>query len=146
MTEEVTVLENMGNGEVVVGCSTSECQGCHCSFFCNRKTSTFEAINPKNIELERGDKVVLHLPEGKTMFSVFLSLGFPLLMFFPGYFIGRVFTLSEVLLLVWGLSFIALGFAITGLYFRLRRKNYLPAVKEKVVKSVEKNEEGERHC
>lgn len=124
MKQKATVLENKGE-EILVGCDKTACEGCHASFFCTNKNNAFEALNPKKIEVKEGDKVELDMPSGKTIKTIFLSLGLPLIMFLPGYFIGKLFTSKELLLALWGFGFIALGFLISGLYFRARRKNTL---------------------
>lgn len=127
MKQKVTVFENKGD-EIVVGCDKSACEGCHGSMFCQHKENLFEALNPDNIELKKGDKAEIEMPAGRTVTSVLLSLAFPLVMFFPGYFIGSKFTSNELILLLFGALFMAIGFGIAALYFKTKKKQYTPYV------------------
>ena len=127
MKQKVTVIENKGE-EIVVGCDKSACEGCHGSMFCSKNEHLFEVLNPAKIDLKQGDKAEIEMPSGKTLSSVFLSLAFPLIMFFPGYFIGRKFSSNELVLLLFGVIFMALGFLIAALFFKKKKKNYMPYV------------------
>lgn len=127
MKQKVTVFENKGE-EIIVGCDKSACQGCHGSMFCTRKENLFEALNPDNIELKKGDKAEIEMPSGKTMKSIVVSLVFPLLMFFPGYFIGRSISDNELVMLLFAVLSMGLGFGIAALFFRNRKKEYTPYV------------------
>lgn len=133
MKQTATVIDKKEN-KLIVGCDKTACEGCHASFFCTNKENSFEALNPNKIDVEKGDQVELDMPTGKTIQSILLSLGFPLLMFIPGYFIGKLFTHKELILVLWGLGFIALGFLISGLYFKKRKDIYSPTVSSKVDK------------
>ena len=127
MKQKVTVFENKGE-EIIVGCDKSACQGCHGSMFCTRKENLFEALNPDNIELKKGDKAEIEMPSGKTMKSIVVSLVFPLLMFFPGYFVGRSISDNELVMLLFAVLSMSLGFCIAALFFRNRKKEYTPYV------------------
>ena len=131
MKKEVTVLEDVKGNEVKVGCNRTACEGCHGSFFCNNKDSSFDAFIDEQIELHKGDKVIIDMPSGKTITSIFMSLGLPLIMFLPGYFIGKALGKTDVWALVGALCSVALGFGIGFLYFRKRKKQFMPRVEEK---------------
>lgn len=131
MTQTVAVSE-VKDGVITVGCSESACQGCHSETFCNRKGTTYEVGNPDNIALEPGDFVIIEIPEGKAVFTILMSLLFPLLMFLPGYFVGRALTDNEVLMALTGFLFIGLGFLISWLFFRKRQKEYSPYIVKKL--------------
>lgn len=136
MKQKATVIENKGD-EIIVGCDKSACEGCHGSMFCTHKDNFFEALNPENIDLKKGDKIELDMPSGKTIKSILLSLGLPLIMFLPGYFVGKLFTSNELLLLLWAIAFMALGFLASGLYFKSRKKEYSPSILSKIEESKE---------
>lgn len=127
MKQKVTVFENKGD-EIVVGCDKSACEGCHGSMFCQKKDNLFEALNPNNIDLKKGDKAEIEMPAGRTVSSIMLSLAFPLVMFFPGYLIGSRFTSNELMLLLYGVLSMAVGFGISALYFKKKKKEYTPYV------------------
>ncbi len=131
MTQLVSVVSV--NGSVVnVGCSSSACSGCHSETFCRRKDSTYEVTNNTGINVREGDLVEVEIPEGRAVISVLMSLLFPLLMFIPGYFIGKALTRNEVVMAISGLLFIGIGFFISYLFFRRRREKYSPYIIRKL--------------
>lgn len=136
MKQTATVIDNKDD-KLIVGCDKTACEGCHASFFCTNKDNSFEALNPQKIDVRKGDKVELDMPTGKTIKSILLSLAFPLIMFLPGYFVGKIFTNNELILVLWGLGFIALGFLISYLYFRKKKDEYSPSVSSKLEKEDE---------
>ncbi len=127
MKQTVTIQENK-DGKLIAGCDRAACEGCKGSFFCTSKKAVFPVLNPEGIPLEKGDKAEIDLPSGKTLFTVFMSLGLPLLMFLPGYFISSMFTKSEGVILLSSLGAVALGFLISAVYFRFHRKKYTPVI------------------
>lgn len=130
MKKEGTVIEVVDD-EVRIGCDKTACEGCKGSFFCTVKDSSFTAIANPGIELKKGDRVVVDMPAGKTIGSVFISLGLPMLMFLPGYFLGRYLFSSEIGAFFTSIAFVAAGFLIAYLYFRTRKRKYSPIVEEK---------------
>ncbi len=131
MTQIVSVIST-DNGIVRVGCSSSACQGCHSETFCRNKDTSYEVLNTMGLDLRKGDLVEIEIPEGKAVISVLMSLALPLVMFIPGYFIGKMLSESEVVMAVCGILFIALGFLISFLFFRRRRKEYSPCILRKL--------------
>lgn len=131
MRTEVSVLSNE-NGSIKVGCDSSACSGCHCETFCRNKDTSYEVNNPENIVLEKGDTVEVEIPERKAVFTVFMSLVFPLIMFLPGYFVGKAISENEVVMALFGFLFIGLGFLISYLFFHRRRKEYSPYIIKKL--------------
>lgn len=127
MRQEATVIVNKGN-EVIVGCDKSACSGCHGSFFCKSKDTSFTALNPENIQAGKGAKVEIDMPSGKTVKSILISLALPLILFLPGYFIATLFTDNEFVMLLFGVLFMALGFLFSFAYFKKRRNIYMPTI------------------
>ena len=127
MKQIVTIQEKTDKG-LIAGCDKTACEGCKGSFFCTSKKSSFTVTNPDGIPLEEGDKAVIELPPGKTLFSVFMSLGLPLIMFIPGYIVGTLISGSQTVHLIASLAGVALGFMISALFFRRRKDEYSPVV------------------
>lgn len=127
MKKEATVLE-VRKDEVILGCDKESCEGCKGSFFCSVKDSSFSAFIDQQIELKKGDKVIVDMPSGRTLKAVFISLGLPMIMFLPGYLLGIKITGSEGYAFLFSMFFVALGFLIGFLYFRKRKKLYTPKV------------------
>ena len=127
MKQTVTIEEKKGE-RLIAGCDKSLCDGCKASFFCTSKKASFDVLNPDGIPLEEGDKAVIDMPPRKTLFTVFMSLGFPLLMFVPGYVIGTVISDSQGIQLLTSLIGVAAGFLIAAIFFRLNKKKYTPVI------------------
>ncbi len=127
----VNVISNI-NGIIKVGCSTSACSGCHSESFCRNKDTQYEVNNPLELVINKGDTVEVEIPEKKALFTVFMSLLFPLLMFLPGYFLGRKISDNEITSALFGILFIALGFLISYLFFKGRRKEFSPYIVRKL--------------
>ena len=125
MKKEVTVLEKE-NGKILVVCDRNACEGCKGSIFCQRKDTRIELKDEGKVNCEVGEKVVLDLPGGKTIFSVFMSLGLPLLMFPVFYFIASFFTDSEAKLFLASIGGVALGFIISAVFFHFKKGDYEP--------------------
>lgn len=130
MEKSVTILENTKEG-IKVGCDASACSGCKSEMFCRNKDTTFTVENPLAIPLEKGDKVLIDIPEGRATLSVILSLALPLLLFLPGYFLGRVFFNSEITMALMGFLFMALGFGISAIIFKIKKRYFSPIVTRK---------------
>ena len=67
----------------------------------------------------------------KTLFSIFMSLVFPILMFLQGYFIGALVSVGEGIRFIAERASIGIGFLIAGLYFRFTKRKFLPVVLRK---------------
>ena len=126
------VTQQADGEKITAGCDRSACEGCKGSFFCTSRKASFEVLNPEKIDLSAVDTAEIYVPSSKTLFSVFMSLGLPLLMFLPGYFISTLITESEGLRFLGAMAGVAVGFAIAALYFHIRKKEYMPRVIRKV--------------
>ena len=131
MRKEVTIQRTEG-GVITAGCDKSACEGCKGSFFCTSKKTTFEVLNPENIKLSAGDKAEIDMPSSKTLFSIFMSLGLPLIMFIPGYFISSLFSESDGIRLIGALSGVTAGFLIAAIYFHKKKREYMPRITRKM--------------
>ena len=131
MKQSVTVINADDKNKIIVGCDKTACEGCKGSMFCRNKESYFAVDNPSNIDVKNGDKVDIDLPGGKTVLSVFISLGLPLLLFVPGYYIAAIFTARIGLLFLGGIVGIAFGFLIAAIYFHFMGEKYVPTLDKK---------------
>lgn len=131
MRKEVKVVSSEG-GKITAGCDKNACEGCKSSLFCRGKNIEFEVLNPKGIEVEPGDDIVIDMPPGKTVFATFMSLGSPLVFFFLGLIAGYfAFPGSEPAQLACAVAGLLVGFAISFVYFRLTKSKYTPTVEDR---------------
>lgn len=129
MKEKTTVVE-IHDDEVVLGCITTSCESCAGNSFCNIQGKTFTATNPKGLDLHVGDLVEVNLPPGKTVFSGFMILMVPLLLFLSGLLGIRAFLpeASEGLQALGGFIGLVAGFLIAYIFGRIAKKTYTPTV------------------
>jgi len=134
MIETGTIKEIEGS-RVVIGCGdTAGCKTCGGRGFCSVKERTYDAVNDRNLPLEVGDQVNIHLPSGQTVFAAFLVMIVPLLLFIL-FFVaaGRWFGVtSEALRALFGVAGLGAGFLLSFLYSRDRRKVRLPRVVDRI--------------
>lgn len=131
MKKEVTVYKG-SKGELLASCDKNACEGCKSSLFCKSKEYSFEVKNPSNISLNDGDKAIIDMPSGRTILSSFMSLFFPLICFFVPLFVSAAFfTSNEVYQFLSALIGLAIGFLISCIYFKKRKKYFEPTILEK---------------
>ncbi len=131
MKQSVTVINADDKSKILVGCDKSACEGCKGSMFCTNKENHFTVDNPNEIDVKQGDVVEINLPGKKTVLTVFISLGLPLLLFIPGYFIASLFTSAVGFLFLGGILGIAFGFLIAALFFHIKGSEYTPTLEGK---------------
>ncbi len=124
----------INNKVVSVKCEKSEqCKSCS-STFCNVKDRRFKALNSKNIELQIDDTVEVFISPGKTIFSSFVVLIFPLIMFILGYFLsGKIFNFqTDALKAAGGAAGLFIGFILSFLFNMLKKNQNLPVITRKL--------------
>ena len=134
MTEIATVISHTKH-QAVLKCTSAGCTSCAGNSFCNIKEHTYTALNPQKIEFESGDEVEVFLPPGKTIFSGFLILIFPLILFIAGFLLTGVVVkgAGEGLQALGGFIGLAVGFGVGFLFGRLKKREYMPTIQKKVV-------------
>lgn len=128
---ELAKVTSIGDdGKISVMCDLDACAGCKGSAFCATKGKIFEADNKHGLALGIGDNVELFLPPGKTIFSGFISLIFPLMLFPLGYYAPLLFSgePTEKVKILCGVAAIALSFPIIKLYSNQKGKKLLPII------------------
>ena len=133
MTEISTVV-SLQNNQAVLSCTASACESCAGNSFCNIKAHTYTATIPGNLDIKPGDRVEVYLPPGRTIFSGFMVLIFPLLLFLVGFLVtGRlVEDAGEGIQALGGFAGLAAGFAIGYLFGRIKKRKYMPSVRRLV--------------
>jgi len=130
MIEKGKIL-NIKDKTVTLSCAdlSGGCKSCKASSFCSVANHTFNAVNRKNIDLKSGDLVEIHLPTGRTIFSGFMVLIFPLILFIIFYLAGsHLFSLGEGISTFLGISGLAVGFGITAFYNKINKLQNTPNI------------------
>lgn len=129
MTQEAKILE-IKNEKITAGCDKKMCDGCKSSMFCRNTNNSFEVQNPEGMEVHKGDTVILEMNSGRTVVSTLMSLAVPLVCFFLGMVAGYLLHFGELLQFAFGGAGLAVGFAISGLYFHFTKKKYMPEIRK----------------
>ena len=134
MTEISTVISHTKH-QAVLSCTSAGCSSCAGNSFCNVKAHTYTALIPQKLELEPGDEVEVFLPPGKTIFSGFLVLIFPLILFIAGFLLtgALVEGAGEGLQALGGFIGLTAGFGLGFLFGRLKKSQYMPIIQKKVL-------------
>lgn len=133
--KEVGTVNRIEGESVYLECGdTSACQGCSAGAFCKTKGREIEALNSRRIPLNTGDKIEIYLPPGRTIFSGFIVLIFPLLTFiFAFVAAGSALPESdEGTRALFGIAGLAAGFGVSFLYNRLAKQRNFPEVIKKL--------------
>ncbi len=120
---------------VTLSCSalSGGCKSCRANSFCSVNGHNFDALNTDKLDLKSGDTVEIYLPTGRTVFSGFMVLIFPLIMFIVLFLAGSgLFHQGDGVSTLLGLGGLALGFAVTALYNKVYRTRNTPRVIKKI--------------
>lgn len=130
MTEQGRITDINGE-EIFLSCSslTGGCKSCSGNSFCSSNGKVFSALNLENIDLKSGDTVEIYLPPGRTIFSGFMVLIFPLLSFLAFFAAGSwLFNGSEGIGVLFGILGLAAGFGITYMYNKISKQKNTPRI------------------
>jgi len=138
MTEVGTVIAQ-NNNQVTLSYERHEgCKNCG-SNFCNIESRQIVAINSKHLPLNQGDKVKIYVETGRTVFSSFLLLILPLILFIAGYLLSDnvLPNAGEFIRIGAGAAGLAVGFIGAYFYSRSRKEKDFPQIVEKVAATAE---------
>jgi len=130
MTEKARVII-IDNEKVYLACVDEEsCSACAGKHFCNVNGKTFTALNSRNFNLHLGDDVEVFLPPGKTIFSGFMVMIFPLLLFIAGFLLTRSINpnASEGIQALGGFLGLAAGFFVGYVFGKSQKKHSYPEI------------------
>jgi len=133
MTEISTVISS-SNNQAELGCTTSGCSSCAGNSFCNIKGHSYTALNPGHLDIQPGDQVEVFLPPGKTIFSGFVILIFPLVLFFAGFLLTGLMVdgAGEGLKALGGFIGLTIGFGLGYLFGKIKKQQYMPTIQKKI--------------
>ena len=136
---ETGTIKAINGSRIIIGCGDTEgCKTCGGHGFCSVSERTYEAVNDRSLPLNVGDDVKVLLPSGQTVFAAFLVMIVPLLLFILFFMLsGRLLGItSEGIKALFGVLGLAVGFLVSFLYSRDRKKQKLPRVVEKTGSEV----------
>lgn len=130
--DNIVTVTDVSKDDIMVSCSGTKCEGCHSGMFCKNKGSSFNVTNPENLDIHKGDVVMLDIPAKSSIIASFMTLGVPLICFFAGMVIAYLCGQAEYMQFVFAIAGLAVGFLISYVFFRIHKLRYTPSIKEKV--------------
>ncbi|HDQ15385.1 MAG TPA: Fis family transcriptional regulator [Sediminispirochaeta sp.] len=133
--KEAGVIQRIEGEEIFLSChSDAACKSCGASSFCKTQGREIIARNRRRLSLHEGDQVEFFLPPGRTIFSGFIVLIFPLLTFIAGFLMAdRLLPDSgEGLKALFGLAGLGAGFAASYIYNYINKEKNYPEVIKKI--------------
>jgi len=133
--KETGTINRIEGRTIYLNCgTTATCKSCSAGSSCKTGERETAAQNIHNLSLKAGDAIEIYFPPGKTIFSGFTILIFPLLTFIGAFALaGSLFPGSdEGTQAVFGVLGLAAGFGISILFSRLTAHRNFPEVTKKL--------------
>lgn len=137
--KETGTINRIEGVDIFLSCgSAGGCKGCAAGAFCKGNAREIIAHNDHNLPLHKGDKVEIYLPPGKTIFSGFIVLIFPLLTFIAAFVLASVILPSsgEGVQALFGVGGLGAGFGLSYLYNKSQKHNSYPEITRKLKDSA----------
>lgn len=129
--KEIAKVVSVEGKIVQVRCSKTEaCENCGGSGFCRVSDREFTALNSEGLVLKAGQEVELYLPPGRTVWTGFVVLVFPLILFLLSFLAGKYLLAipGEGVNALLGLAGLAAGFGISLLLGRKNKEKSMPKI------------------
>lgn len=129
--KQTGTVQRLEGETVFLNCGTpASCKNCAAGAFCKTRDREIEALNLRGLDIAPGDEVEIYLPPGRTVFSGFVVLIFPLLTFILAYLSASALVpgSGEGTGVIFGLAGLAIGFGISFVYNTLTRKKNFPEI------------------
>jgi sigma-E factor negative regulatory protein RseC len=129
---------------------TQECESCAmkggCTLLGGSNELNLKAKNTEKVDVKKGDKVVVELPEVPVVKLSFLAYGIPLIVFLSIISILYTLSFSDIFSFLAGILGMGITYFLIHQYDRKKLKDrYLPVILQKLEKKIDLklNEKGE---
>lgn len=132
---EMGIVDKVEGKRITVRCvDTEKCSSCGGGCAGDKQGRVFQALNSRSISLKKGDLVEVYLDAGKAVFSGFMVLILPLLLFFPFYFAAAYLLkgAGETVKVLSGIIGIVLGFGVNIIRKWIIKDKDMPEVHKKI--------------
>jgi len=150
MREVMDVIDKDENYVYLRTTRTEECESCAmkggCTMLGGSNELKLKAQKTENVEVRRGDKVIVELPDVPIVKLSFLAYGVPLIVFVSIISTLYSLNLSEIFSFLIGLLGMGITYLLVHQYDRKKLKDrYLPVILQKLEKKIDLklNEKGE---
>ncbi len=132
MTEECKVTKIKGGFAYIKLERSERCGGCKVCAFNNADSIEIPAIC--DVKCEKGDTVVVEMPQKQYVLAPLILFGIPLFLFLIGLIAGSALK-AEILMVVFAFSFAAIGLIAASLVDKLIRTNrvYMPVIVDRIM-------------
>jgi len=131
---EKGIVDKVEDKLITVRCvDTEKCISCSGGCAGDKQGRVFKALNSRSLSLKKGDLVEVYLNAGRAVWSGFMVLILPLLLFFPFYFAVAYLLpgAGEAVKVLSGITGIALGFGINFIRKRIIKDKDMPEIRKK---------------
>ncbi|MBA7561226.1 hypothetical protein ES708_02862 [subsurface metagenome] len=132
---EKVIVDRVDGKLITVRCVDSEkCRSCGGECAGDKHGRVFQALNSRSLSLKKGDLVEVYLDAGRALWSGFMVLILPVLLFFPFYFAAAHLLqgAGEAAKALSGITGIALGFGVNFIRKRFIKDKDMPEIHKKV--------------
>ncbi len=129
------IVDRVEGKRITVRCVDDEkCRSCGGGCAGGKQGRFFQALNSRSLSLKSGDLVEVYLSGGRAVWSGFMVLILPLLLFFPFYFAAAYLLqgAGEAVKVLSGITGIALGFGVNFIRKRIIKDKDMPEIYKKV--------------
>ena len=131
---EKGIVDKVEGDLITVRClDTEKCSSCSIGCSSKMQDRIFKALNRKSFSLKKGDLVLVYLDAGKAVWSGFMVLILPLLLFFPFYY-AALYLLpgaGESVKVLSGITGIIMGFGVNIIRKRIIKDRDMPEIYKK---------------
>jgi positive regulator of sigma E activity len=128
---EKGIVDRVEGKLITVRCvDTEKCRSCGGGCIGDKQGRVFQALNSRSISLKKGDMVEVYLDAGRAVWSGFMVLILPLLLFFPFYYAAAYLLqgAGEAVKVLSGVTGIALGFGVNFIRKRIIKDKDMPEI------------------
>jgi len=132
--DEIAIVKEVFDHEVLIQIERKgACRSCSMNMLCMGRENKAEFCVPKNIDLQPGDRVKLHISPESRLISSFLIFIFPILMMLFFFIVARyLFILSEPLSIVISLF----GLLCSGIIIKVLDKKSAGKIRVEIAEKV----------
>ncbi len=132
---EKGIVDRVEGKLITVRCvDTEKCSSCGGGCAVDKQGRVFQALNSRSLSLKNGDLVEVYLDTGRAVWSGFMVLILPLLLFFPFYYAAAYLLpgAGESVKVLSGITGIIMGFGVNFIRKRIIKDKDMPEIQKKV--------------
>jgi len=132
---EKGIVDKVEDKLITVRCvDTEKCSSCSGGCAGDKQGRVFKALNSRSLSLKKGDMVEVYLNSGRAVWSGFMVLILPLLLFFPSYYAAAYLLpgAGEAVKVLSGITGIVMGFGVNFIRKRIIKDKDMPEIQKNI--------------